>query len=423
MTMRTKLRHWNVDTLVRRKLKIDPKPGYQRDPVWPPAKQQLLIDTLLREYDIPKIYLRKLPDGAPFEHEVADGQQRLRAIWDFVAGNFALGEASETVPGFGDLSGKKHSQLPSEATDKLGLYEITVVEIDDATDVEIRDLFLRLQEGVTLNPAEKRNAMIGTMRDFVATLARTHRVFPLTAIRPRRNAWDDLAAHVTCAEIAAGMTDLKATDLKKMYLTEAAFDIQEASAKKVKRTLNIMERVLKDSPPEMDIKWGFVDLYLAISSLDNDYVLTDREADLLSFYLSFEAARRSALVRADASVLLQSGKTQWDKDLYDYIQAFEKDGAKKENIKKRHEIYIRAILWAVPDLAPKDTQRAFSRDQRVVIWRRDGEMCQSCQNPVSFDYMHADHVVPHSLGGETTVCNGQTLCAACNLSKGASMIP
>lgn len=420
MAMRTKLRHWNVDTLVRRKQRIDPKPPYQRDPVWPPAKQQLLIDTLLRDYDIPKIYLRKLPAGASFEHEVADGQQRLRAIWDFVADQYALGEASEILPDFGDLSGKKHNQLPSEAKDKLGLYELTIVEIDDATDVEIRDLFLRLQEGMTLNPAEKRNAMPGAMRDFVSELAETHRVFPLTQIKPKRSAWDDLAAHVTCAELAAGMTDLKAADLKKMYTNETAFDLNGAAAKKVKRILNFLERILKDSPPEMDIKWGFVDLYIALSALDSEYVLAGREDDLLAFYRSFEPTRRSH--RGDSSVLLQSGRTLWDNDLYRYIQSFDRDGAKKENIKERHEIYLRAIHWAIPDLVPKDPNRAFTRDQKIVIWRRDGQACQSCKTPIPFDAMHADHIMPYSQGGTTTVCNGQTLCATCNLAKGASVI-
>ena len=51
---------------------------------------------------------------------------------------------------------------------------MTIVEIFDASDIEIRDLFLRLQEGVSLNPAEKRNAFVGGMRDFIAELAAVH---------------------------------------------------------------------------------------------------------------------------------------------------------------------------------------------------------------------------------------------------------
>ncbi len=31
--------------------------------------------------------------------------------------------------------------------------------------------------------------------------------------------------------------------------------------------------------------------------------------------------------------------------------------------------------------------------------------------------MHADHIISHSKGGKTTIENGQTLCAGCNLKK------
>jgi hypothetical protein len=34
-------------------------------------------------------------------------------------------------------------------------------------------------------------------------------------------------------------------------------------------------------PPEMDIKWGFVDLYLAISRMDELYAITDKEPEML----------------------------------------------------------------------------------------------------------------------------------------------
>src|SRR4051794_31572311 len=93
------------------------------------------------------------------------------------------------------------------------------MKFKNASEAEIRDLFLRLQEGSSLNPAEKRNAMLGEMRDFVAGLAgeggQPHAVFGLTKLAPQRNAWDDLAAHVVRLEIEGGPTDVKAENLRK----------------------------------------------------------------------------------------------------------------------------------------------------------------------------------------------------------------
>lgn len=90
--------NWNVDQAVRRKARIDPRPTYQRAPVWNTARKQLLIDTILRGYDIPKLYLRKLNGTGTHEHEIVDGQQRLRTLWEFVEDKFELGSESETLP-------------------------------------------------------------------------------------------------------------------------------------------------------------------------------------------------------------------------------------------------------------------------------------------------------------------------------------
>ena len=73
---------WPLYSVRMREPKIDPRPTYQRSSVWSRNKQQLLMDSILRRYDIPKLYLRAV-DKPPYKYEVVDGQQRLRAIWEF----------------------------------------------------------------------------------------------------------------------------------------------------------------------------------------------------------------------------------------------------------------------------------------------------------------------------------------------------
>lgn len=59
--------------------RIDSNPEFQRPAVWTVSQKQLLIDTILRGYDIPKMYWRRISTG-PDRFEVVDGQQRLRTI-------------------------------------------------------------------------------------------------------------------------------------------------------------------------------------------------------------------------------------------------------------------------------------------------------------------------------------------------------
>jgi len=67
-----------ISTICSWQKRIDPTPDYQRPPAWTRKQKQLLIDSILREYDIPKMYWRSInrDDGVKFE--VIDGQQRLR---------------------------------------------------------------------------------------------------------------------------------------------------------------------------------------------------------------------------------------------------------------------------------------------------------------------------------------------------------
>ncbi len=409
--------NWNVDQVVRREDVIDPKPAYQRGEVWSDAKKQLLIDTILRNYDIPKFYLRRL-EGADYEHEVVDGQQRLKAIWDFVADRFPLGEKSNDLP-IGDLSGKKYSELSTGIKDQIGLFQVSIFEIQDTTEIEIRDLFRRLQEGVSLTPAEKRHALMGNLRDFIADLAggdpdtTPHPLFPLINYKSDGYKWEDLIAHVACLELASGPTNVKAADLYSMYERQIGFDINGSIANKIKRNFNYMARVFREETPEMSIKWGFVDLYLLISYLASKYDIRGREGDLRAFYVGFEHERRSVEEPAE---LIASGDL-WDKDLYDYIDAFQREGAKRDNIEIRHKVYLKRMLKAFPDLVPLDETRGFSNEQRIVIWRRDGGICQICGANVQFDDFHADHIEPYAAGGPTVVENGRCTCQSCNQGR------
>ena len=83
---------WTPDIAYKMKGKIDPKPQYQRGSVWTRKQKQLLMDSILRGMDIPKLYLRAIGEDGNrgYTLEVVDGQQRLRAIWEFFDGEYPL---------------------------------------------------------------------------------------------------------------------------------------------------------------------------------------------------------------------------------------------------------------------------------------------------------------------------------------------
>lgn len=65
--------------------------------------------------------------------------------------------------------------------------------------------------------------------------------------------------------------------------------------------------------------------------------------------------------------------------------------------------------------------RQFGPAQRMAMLLRSGGKCESCGIAIELSTFHADHIVPWSKGGQTTLSNAQALCRSCNLSKSAAM--
>ena len=246
--------------------RIEVDDEFQRGLVWSSAQQALLIDSILRGFDVPKIFLRKLPDGSPRLFSVIDGKQRLTAIWRFLDDKVPLLKKADPFPEFGDLGGMRWSEMPNAAKDRLQFANLTVSKIEDATSDEIRELFLRLQEGEPLNAAEKRNAVAGPVRDFVAEKLATHPVWPKTGIRKFRFGWDEHSAIVLALVRQGGPTGIKGADLHKLYEIED-FDPSGSDATRAMKILDVLQQMAESSPKCIRTRWAIVDLSITLMQL------------------------------------------------------------------------------------------------------------------------------------------------------------
>ncbi|MYH48482.1 MAG: DUF262 domain-containing protein, partial [Gammaproteobacteria bacterium] len=154
--METSKKPWPLATINGIRDRVDTNPDYQRPPVWGRGQKQLLVDSILRNYDVPKLYWRRT-GKKPDTYDVIDGQQRLRAVWEFFAGEYSLPRNADPVDGY-PVASLKYGNLPDELRIRLDTYPLDVVLVDDADEDEVREMFLRLQNGTTLRAQEKRNA-------------------------------------------------------------------------------------------------------------------------------------------------------------------------------------------------------------------------------------------------------------------------
>jgi Protein of unknown function DUF262 len=135
-------------------LELNPK--FQRRPVWTEKAKSFLMDTILRQKPIPKIFIRQKINVSTKTsiREVVDGQQRLRTILSYIKDGFAVSKSQNS-----DYGGLLFSQLPEGVQSQVLAYEISVDLLTNLPDSEILDIFSRLNSyAVILNEQEKINA-------------------------------------------------------------------------------------------------------------------------------------------------------------------------------------------------------------------------------------------------------------------------
>jgi hypothetical protein len=158
------------------------QPKYQRNPIWSIGQKCFLIDSLISGCPIPQVYINiKIEGGAQDKktfYEVVDGQQRLRAILEFVKDEWALITPTTKAYPFSDdykvQVTKRYSELPDKIQNAIWDYQIAVQEIRGWDDVEIRSMFRRLNYvNERLNEQELRHSQyFGEFNEAIEKLAR-----------------------------------------------------------------------------------------------------------------------------------------------------------------------------------------------------------------------------------------------------------
>ena len=140
------------DWVVSERLEV--RPGFQRRKVWSAPAQIMLMDTILRNIPMPKIFLSNtIKDGNTYR-VVIDGQQRITAILDFLRDMYKL-----ETPYKGSELGKKFSELDMDSQNRFLSYQIDFNEATNLTEDDAREVYSRINKyTVPLNKQELRRA-------------------------------------------------------------------------------------------------------------------------------------------------------------------------------------------------------------------------------------------------------------------------
>lgn len=280
------------------------EPPYQRRSVWTDEKQSYFIDSILRNFPIPPIFLhRKIDsDSGRMTFDVIDGKQRLTAIARFInneipaSNEYGQAEEINDIDGayFKDLSNKESL---AEFRTAFWKYDLPVEYIDPTDEGLIEDVFDRLnRNGEALKGQELRNAQYhsSTLMQAVNSLSDHPYLKARLVVTDRARMEDkEFVSECLLTTLTNQVIGSNQETLDNLYEQYKTADFTQALQKSMKICDDLMALDLDYQGRRIG---GVSHIYglwsLSMTLTANSKVVTNYKAQLNTFYLNL---RESAL--------------------------------------------------------------------------------------------------------------------------------
>lgn len=400
-------------------------PGFQRQSVWKERDRAKLIESILRNYPLPAIFLYRREDEGDLVYDVIDGKQRLESIFMYTGAMrgqrySARAQLSDDgLPEKVDWLMLKRRHMQSRI---LG-YEVPVIEVDGDIG-DIIDVFVRINStGKALTRQEQRHAKY-YQSPFLKEAARLARKFEpyflkqgiLSAGQTSRMKHVELVCELMLS-LSQGDVLNKKTALDRVMDTNSYDSRQTQKASKLATaTLNRVSRMFPHlKATRLRQVTDFYTLTILVGKFEAEgMILTNPRRNTLAWDLLQSFATTVDEVRELQRKAKGAGQHQ---ELYrDYLLTVSQMTDDVNQRRKREQI-LRGILGSL--FSSKDAQRGFSAEQRRIIWNSSGSRaCATCGTKLTWDDFTIDHIHPHSKGGRSRLENAALMCRKHNSSKG-----
>lgn len=253
--------------------RIDLDADYQREIVWSREAQEKLIDSIIKNIDIPKIYLARVKDSENFDFECIDGKQRMATLLSFYKPE-PTGDNPLTV----DVAGERYTykrlqrELPPLAQ-KIDDFELSfVIYPEDLEEDLIREIFRRLQLGVRLISAELLRTHSGTLRDFVyKEMGKEAPFLRLTHLSEKRFSRQFTLAQICINSFARSESGdfvrARYDDLEEFFKEKYKLSRKDENLIRIKEVLKVMEKNFGEEANSISSRAVAVSAYLFVEGL------------------------------------------------------------------------------------------------------------------------------------------------------------
>lgn len=362
---------------------LNVQPKYQREFIYDDERQKKVINSILQAFPLSVMYWVKTDET---HYEMLDGQQRTVSICRFVSDVFSVEKVDKTKTSKSLTSSFYFSNLSQEEKDTILNYELYVY-ICEGKEEETLDWFRTINiSGVALTEQEMLNAIYSG--PFVESLkkyfSRGKCAFlylkvgennPLDStllVNGNRLRQDYVATSLRRYAMSLDTTVVDVLSRhKKEGGTSFVYDYVVSVLKWVVTLFGEKENYRKEMK---GVDWGY--LY--------DFARRHRQ-DLFN-----PSEETKVSIRKEVTRLMSDVDVTSKRGVYDYV---------------------------VTGRESSLSLRTFDEATKRTVYERQGGVCLKCGRHFDIDDMDADHILPWSKGGRTTIDNCQMLCKSCNRKK------
>lgn len=401
---------------------------YQRGPVWSEPQQKKLIDSVMRGYPLPLIYLHhKVRTVAGMRNEgleIIDGQQRINALYAFSEGAFKLFDPvlDDKQARFPNFIKKKPCSwaradflsLAPELKERFLDTPLNVVKVTTDDEDEARDLFIRLQAGLPLNAQEKRDAWPGGFTQLVLQLAGKSGIVRYPGHEFFKNlvkvkSTDRGEVRQLCAQLCmliferaetGGFIDIGTPEVDDYYYRNLDLQLTDIRVNRLTRVLDQAVAIFAGQLTPKFRSHEAIHIVLLLDSLMQDY----SKSWIPRFHQAYDGFKEKVALDKKA----KSGD-YW----YEYGSLTQTQSAQARTIQRRHTFFCKHMLDVLQPV-PLDSNRIYGEVEREILYYRQHKRCAVCGNEVKWVDLEVHHVEEHHIGGRTTLDNGAIVHKECH---------
>jgi len=356
--------------------------------------------------------------GRTVDYLNIDSNNRVTTLAEFIRGEFGI------QPGFYDIAGQvveiiegendMFETLPNVIMQAFSNAVVTIEIITSATRDQLSELFIRMNDGISLNGPEKRNAVISDFSNTIRNLATEYesvlRNFFSKADINRRKV-DDFIAGLALVYFGGLNTTISDKSLWSAYAYGSTEDkLIHKFESDFKSFINFMGDDLKALPNKNCV----LDLFALVKDLkDNNFSISNRDG-FIEGYMKTHAMNLT--------------------DFTTYTYNNGRDAVYKELMRSRESSFnklrreIVTKTWNPEEFCTQlDPKRNFSKEQKFSAAVRqnwvtpEGKTIDKGRlfDPTAY---HGGHIEPHADGGSTDDANCAVQEAGDNLSLGRNPI-